>query len=425
MRILFTVIPEKTTFLHTVPLAWALRTAGHDVRVASAPGFTDTITQAGLTAVPVGRDAPLWRVDGINPELVEQSRAGLPLPWSVVTDPGNAVWEYLLEGFTIAVDEGHKPENFPIVAGLVNFARHWQPDLVIWEPLSYAGAIAAKACGAAHARMLWSIDVFAVTRDHFLRMLKQQPAEQQADPLADWLGSYGRKYGYEFTEDMTSGHFTIDQMPASLGMRSETVHYLPLQYIPYGGPAVIPKWLHAVPKRPRVALTLGTTATDRFAGYSFSVQDAFDALSELDIEVVATIAESEQHKLSRVPDNTRVVNYVPLDALAATCSVMINHTGPGTYLTTACNGVPQLNLPWNFDEPELAQRSARHGASLMLHGEEVTGKNIREYLLRLLDEPAFGRQAGVLRDEITTMPSPNELVADLEELTVKHRTRVS
>jgi glycosyltransferase (activator-dependent family) len=425
MRILFTVIPEKTTFLHTVPLAWALRTAGHDVRIASAPGFTGTITQAGLTAVPVGRDAPLWRVDGMNPELVQQSRAGLPLPWSVVQDPGNAVWEYLLEGFTIAVDEGHKPENFPIVAGLVDFARHWQPDLVIWEPLSYAGAIAAKACGAAHARMLWSIDVFAVTRDHFLRMLKQQPAEQQADPLADWLGSYGRKYGYEFTEDMTSGHFTIDQMPASLGMRSEGVHYLPLQYIPYGGPAVVPKWLHAAPKRPRVALTLGTTATDHFGGYSFSVQDAFDALSDLDIEVVATIAESEQHKLGRIPDNTRVVNYVPLDVLAATCSAMINHTGPGTYLTTARNGVPQLNVPWNFDEPELARRSARHGGSLVLHGEEVTGQNIREYLLRLLDEPAFAQQAGVLRDEITTMPSPNELVADLEELTVKHRTRLS
>jgi glycosyltransferase (activator-dependent family) len=424
MRILFTVIPEKTTFLHTVPLAWALRAAGHEVVVASAPGFTGTITQAGLTAVPVGRDASLWRVDGMNPDLLEKSRMGLPVPWNIVentADPDGITWPEQLYGHLHAVTKGHKPENFPIIAGVADFARHWQPDLVIWEPLSYAGAIAAKACGAAHARMLWSIDVLGATREHFLRLRAQAPPGEHGDPLAEWLGGYGGKYGYEFTEDMVTGHFTIDQMPPSLRMTAGSLHYVPVQYIPYGGPAVIPAWLRTRPERPRVGFSLGTTATDRFAGYSFSVQDAFDALSDLDIEIVATIAKTEQHKLGRIPDNTRVVNYVPFDALAATCSVMINHTGPGTYLTTARNGVPQLNVPWDFDEPELARRSARQGASLMLYGEQVTGKNIREQLLRLLEEPGFRDSATRLRDEITAMPTPGELVGQLEQLTTKYR----
>ncbi|MET0234355.1 MAG: activator-dependent family glycosyltransferase [Kibdelosporangium sp.] len=423
MRILFTVIQEKTTFLHTVPLAWALRTAGHEVVVASSPGFAGTITQAGLTAVPVGRDATLWRVDGMNPDLLEKSRMGLPVPWNVVEDPDGVSWPEQLYGHLHAVTKGHKPENFPIIAGVADFARHWQPDLVIWEPLSYAGAIAAKACGAAHARMLWSIDVFGATRDHFLRLQANEPPAEQGDPLADWLGSYGRKYGYEFSEDMVTGQFTIDQMPPSLRLTADSLHYVPIQYIPYGGPAVVPRWLQAPPDRPRVGFTLGTTATDRFAGYTFSVQEAFDSLSDLDIEVVATIADSERHKLGTVPANVRLVSYVPLDALAATCSVMINHTGPGTYLTTARNGVPQLNVPWDFDEPELARRSARQGGSLMLHGEQVTGRNIRDRLLRLLGEPAFGQEAVRLRDEMLALPTPNELVGQLEELTTKYRTR--
>ncbi|HEY0804473.1 MAG TPA: activator-dependent family glycosyltransferase [Pseudonocardiaceae bacterium] len=423
MRILFTVIPEKTTFLHTVPLAWALRTAGHEVMVASAPSFTDTITQAGLTAVPVGRDASIWRIDGLDPEALEEARNGLPLPWSVVQDPDHAVWEYLLEGQVDAVDNGHKPENFPIIAGVVGFARHWRPDLIIWEPLSYVGAIAAKACGAAHARMLWSIDVLGVTRQHYLRLLARQPPEQKADPLADWLGGYARKYGDEFTEDMTTGHFTIDQMPPSVRMVADNLHYVPIQYIPYGGPSVVPRWLHTMPERPRVGLTLGTTATDRFAGYSFSVEEALDALSDVDIEVVATIAESEQRKLGRVPGNVRLVSYVPLDALAPTCSVMINHTGPGTFLTTARHGVPQLNVPWDFDEPELARRSAHAGGSLTVHGEQVTGQTVRDRVQRLLDEPGFRHGAVRLRDEIHAMPTPNELVGRLEELTTKYRTR--
>ena len=37
MRILFASIAEKTHFLGMVPLAWALQTAGHEVRVASQP----------------------------------------------------------------------------------------------------------------------------------------------------------------------------------------------------------------------------------------------------------------------------------------------------------------------------------------------------------------------------------------------------
>jgi UDP:flavonoid glycosyltransferase YjiC (YdhE family) len=37
-----------------VAVAWALRAAGHDVRVAAQPDLADAIVQAGLTAVPVG-----------------------------------------------------------------------------------------------------------------------------------------------------------------------------------------------------------------------------------------------------------------------------------------------------------------------------------------------------------------------------------
>ncbi|MGW2784745.1 hypothetical protein ACWC3X_26360 [Streptomyces populi] len=37
-----------------MPLAWSLRTAGHEVRVACRPDLLDAVTSAGLTAVGVG-----------------------------------------------------------------------------------------------------------------------------------------------------------------------------------------------------------------------------------------------------------------------------------------------------------------------------------------------------------------------------------
>jgi len=424
MRVLISVAPEKSTFLYAVPLIWALRTAGHEVHVASQSGFADTITQAGLTAVPVGRDVPSkWTKLREDPELLESIRVGIPEPWDVAEFPERANWERLLEGHQSVVYQSHKPDNFPMISGLVDYARYWQPDLVLWEPLSYAGPIAAKACGAAHARLLWSVDVFGVTRQTFVRLRDQQPEGRRADPLADWLGSYARKYGGEYTEDMAVGHFTIDQFPRGLQIEAEGLHYIRTQYIPYGGPAVIPDWLREPPKRPRVALTLGLTATEVFNAYNIPLSEILDSLGDLDIELVATIAEAEQRKLTHIPENARLVSYVPWHALVPTCDAVINHAGAATLATTARQPIPQLTLPFHFDQPVLGRKLAEHGAGLNIPSTQATGHNIREALQRLLNEPRFRHRATDLRDEIHSTPTPNELVPQLEQLTTKHRPR--
>ncbi|MBB5958533.1 glycosyltransferase (activator-dependent family) [Saccharothrix tamanrassetensis] len=423
MRVLFAVNPEKSLFPYLVPLAWALRTAGHEVRVASRPGFADVITRAGLTAVPVGRDQAHDRrlvAGGMTPEAMQEARSGMGPPYDVLEDPSKADWEYLRDEHLEAVRVWHRPENFPLIAGLVEFARAWEPDLVVWEPTTYAGPIAAKACGAAHARFLWSVDAFGLTRDLFLKLKAEQPAGEQVDPLADWFSSYGRKYGFEFSEDMTTGHFTVDQIPPSLRDPAD-LHYVPMRYVPYGGAAVVPPWLWAAPEKPRVALTMGLSATRVFGGYDVPLQEILDELGDLDIELVATIAESEQRKLTRVPANTRVVSYAPLHALAPTCSVVIHHAGAATLTTTALYAVPQLSLHHHWDGPMLARGLAAQGAGLEIHTTRVTGRAVREAVLRLLHEPGFRDRAADLRDELRQLPTPNQLVPEIELLTAKYR----
>jgi glycosyltransferase (activator-dependent family) len=422
MRILFTTYPDKPIFQPMVPLAWALRTAGHEVRVASQPEFTEHITQAGLTAVPVGRNRGTWRMAQLDTELTEDERPGLPDPFSAATtDPAELDFATMRDGYHHHIELWYKLDNFPMIVGLVNYALEWQPDLILWEPNTYAGSIAAKACGAAHGRVLWSIDVFGLARERYLRLNEVQPAAERIDPMADWLGPYARRYHDGFTEDMVTGQFTIDQLPPSLSMRAD-LQYLPMRYVPYNGNAAVPGWLRTRPDRPRVALTLGVTATDRFAGYAADVPAILASLADLDIEVVATIAEAHHAKLGPVPGNVRLIPYVPLHDLAATCSVVINHTGPGTFLTTAANAVPQLTVPWDFDEPELARRAAAQGGSLTVPADRATGATVREHVQRLLAEPVFTERAHALRAEMRAMPSPNDLVAQLEELTAKHRT---
>ncbi|QFQ99415.1 activator-dependent family glycosyltransferase [Streptomyces phaeolivaceus] len=421
MRVLFAANPHKSIFQYMVPLAWALRTAGHEVRFASQPAFAKTITQAGLTAVPVGRDhEKLWaaRIAGNG----DAGRAGIEAPYDAFTDPAKATWEYLAPGMATAVEDRHRMQNFPVIADLVEFARQWRPDLVVWDPLTYAGAIAAKASGAAHARLLFGIDVFGGVRDLYLRLKEQQPAREQSDPLADWLGAYARKYGGEFTEDMATGHFTIDQFPRSLQTQAPSLHYERMQYIPYGGPAVLPPWLWEQPRKPRVALTMGLSATDLYSGYTINTQEVLDSLADLDIELVATIADNEKAKLRSIPDNARLVPYVPLHALAPTCSVIVHHAGAATLATAARHPVPHLSLHYHYDQPILARKLTEHGAGLDLHTSRATGQAVRDSIQRLLHEPAFTHRAADLRDEIHALPTPNQLVPRLEELTAHHRT---
>jgi glycosyltransferase (activator-dependent family) len=425
MRILCTVLPQKSTFLYLVPLAWALRNAGHEVMVASAPSFADTITQAGLTAVPVGRqvaDARMLVARGVTREIAEKYRAGLPPPYDLVDDPDSATWETTLHECAGGL-ETLKFENFAMLGGLVEFAQHWQPDLIVWHPFTVGAPIAAKACGAAHARMLFSVDVFGVTRQHFLRLKAEQPADAQFDPYAEWFAAYGRRYGFDVTEDMVTGQFTIDQFPGSLQMRAEGLDYVRMQHIPYGGRAVVPKWLQAPPERCRVALTLGSTATETYNGYTVPLADILAAMSELDIELVVTVAESEQGKIGTVPANVRLVSYVPWHALVPTCAAVIHHAGAATLATTARYPVPQLALPYHFDQPILGRMLAEQGAGLAIHTSEVTGEKVRDSVRRLLSEPRFADRATALRDEIHALPTPNALVGQLEELTVKNRTR--
>ncbi|WFE36462.1 activator-dependent family glycosyltransferase [Micromonospora sp. WMMD975] len=411
MRVLITSIPEPTHVLKLVPLAWALRAAGHEVRIASLPRLTTLVEEAGLTAVPVGRDVEVNRA--ISADEREEHRRGLPPPYHIAEHgPDDSRWAEDLEAYRLFVRWEFQLQNQPLVGGLVDFCRQWRPDLVLWEPNTYAGPIAARACGARHGRVLFTTDVYGVTHQHFRQRLRTRP-DGASDPLADWLGGYCRRYGLDFAEDLVHGEFTVDQSPPSLRLRAPGVDYLPMQYVPYGGRAAVPAWLWQRPSRPRVALTLGLSATEHFGGYTFAVGEVLDALADLDVEIVATVAGATA--AGPVPANVRLTGFAPLHALAPTCAVVVNHGGFGTVSTVARYGVPQLVLPYHFEGPLLAGRLAARGAAVVLGPDDVGGAAVRRQVARLLDEEGFRAGAAALRDEILAQPTPAGVVPRLEE----------
>lgn len=411
MRILFVSLSEKSHLYCMAPLAWALGAAGHEVRVASTPLLTETVTRAGLTAVPVGHDHGIYQDmtsyrDSQDYETANWSRTG----------PDEITWDELRLRYELSVPYGFATYNDSMIDDLAAFAQSWKPDLVIRDPLAYAGAIAARTCGAAHARLLWCADVWGRSRRTYLELMAQVPEEERSDPLTEWLTARAEPFGVTCDEELLNGQFTLDSLPPSLRLPSD-LHEVSMRYVPYNGPAVVWDWLREAPKRPRVCLTLGSSNTEGYGGDYVSVPDILDALSDLDVEVVAALVPAQRERIGAVPDNARAVDSVALNTLLPSCSAVIHHGGYGSYSTALAYGVPQLILSTSISDHELRGRSLQDaGAGIFAHHREADAEQVRGHVQRLVGESGYGEAAEGLRAEAAAMPSPQALVPVLERL---------
>lgn len=433
MRVLFTTFAARAHLYTQVPIAWALRTAGHEVVVASQPDLVDDITRTGLTAVPVGEvfdlESGMRELDGILGDLA----SGRLTPAQVGLDmsearPEKLTWEYILHVFaamTPVTFLNHSQQS--MIDDLAAFARDWRPDLVLWDPLTFAGPVVAKSCGAANARILFGPDLVGRMRTAFRKSAAQLPAQLRDDPLAEWLDWTLHRLGCSagFTEDMVLGQWTIDQLPPSMRLAVDTP-YVPVRYVPYNGPAVVPDWLREPPKRKRVCVTLGASFREVALGDQASIGDLIESVADLDVEVVATLDEAQRESLPTVPDNVRVVDFVPLNSLLPTCSAVVHHSGSGTFATALAHGVPQLIVPnMMWDSMDKARSLEASGAGLYLRDvDRLSGGELRGQLARLLDDPSFTEAAARVSREMLSAPSPNDLVAVLEKLTAERRRRI-
>ncbi|MET7424047.1 activator-dependent family glycosyltransferase [Dactylosporangium sp. NPDC005555] len=411
MRVLFVTLPEKSHLFCMTPMAWAMRAAGHEVRVASSPAFTDVIARTGMTAVGVGDDSNISSAMAQHRESQEVES----VDWSEL-DPAKLTWERELERAQMGA-WGFAYYNEPMIGDLVAFARHWRPDLVVWDPLTYAGGLAAGAVGAAHVRSMCFADVWAMKRQLFTKLRDEQPEDRREDPMADWLGGHAEKLGGAFSEELITGQLTLDPLPDRLSVPSD-VRRVPVRFVPYNGPAVVPGWLAEPPARPRVCLSLGAANTERYGGDYVSKAAILDALSDLDVEVVAALLPEQVRELGTVPDNARVVQSVPLHALLPSCAALIHHGGFGSYATALVHGVPQLFVSTPVADQTLRGSGLQDaGAGLYLPHDQAGPQEIRDAVARLVSEDGYARNAATLRDEALQRPAPSQVVAELERFT--------
>jgi UDP:flavonoid glycosyltransferase YjiC (YdhE family) len=381
VRVLFMTWAWPTHFYPMVPLAWAFRNAGHDVRVASQPALVDTIRRCGLNAIPLGSDSDIADALGRlkSQDMSDRRRRS--------------------ESRTVA---RYAEMAGAMAAPAARLLGSYAPHLVVYEETTFIAPLAAEVAGIPSVRHLWGVDVMSYVR--------------WSEPIS--LAPLVRRLGA--TSHDGSRVATVDPCPPSLQVPAD-YERMGMRYVPYNGNGSIPVWLHEAPTRPRVCVTYGQTLS-QVSRARYVIDLIVEAVGALDVDVIAAITAGDRQRLGTLPANVRVVENLPLSSFLGSCSLVISHGGPGTALTAAACGVPQLSIPQVGDQILLGELTTRQGCGVTIPVDEAEVDRIREQAARLLTDADVRRAAAVLAEENAARPSPASIVNALVERAVRYPT---
>lgn len=405
MRVLFVPHRDAQHLYPLVPLAWALRAAGHEVLVACVPGLADASVHTGLPVVVFGADRrPPPGAAEAGLAMVHQRRrfpADWPLHPHLLDAEQRSAIEVLGRNAAAAAE--------CLVDELLELALRFQPDLVVHDTAAFAGAVVAAALGVPNVRHLTGVG---------LRPMELRVGSRE--PLPEFAALFQRR-GLPVRAVPT---LTIDPSPPSLRLPVPEP-FLECRYVPYNGPGTVPDWLEPATTRPRILLTWGLSVSRVSRRIGAAALDPFrrtvDALSELDAELLLTTTADQLELLGALPAGVRPVIAVPLQLLLPHCVLIAHQAGDGTALTAAALGVPQLAITRKPDPALTGGRLTAVGAGIHLRYQELedapdAGKIIRAAAENLLGDPAYPDAAKRLRAEIERQPPPAALVAALTTL---------
>jgi hypothetical protein len=404
MRVMCTVSAWASHWFPMVPVLWALRAAGHDVRVVCPPSQAEALTRAGLTPVPVlgeldiaflARLRNVWDAQGGT-----WPYAWLP-PHPVTGVEMTNVADFGFPDFAKASGERIATPVARNGAAAVDVARRFAPDLILHEPLAMEGLLAARITGKPSAVHLWG-------------PIGTHETDPAAAAVVEYpVGSFRPHKAGPVTLD-TVEH-VIDPCAAALGPAVGSDR-MPVRYIPFNGPGAMPSWVLEETTRPRVAIVWGNSLSAMYGPASFAVPLIAEALADLDVEVIVTTGSADVNRVGDQPANVRVVEQLPLHLLLPTCAAVIHHGGAGCLMTAVAAGVPQVVLPTGMDQPINAARLAATGAAIAIPRAVADVASIRAAVSEVLANRAYAAAADNLREQNDLRPTPAELVTSLEKL---------
>lgn len=402
LRVMCTVSAWPSHWFPLVPALWALRAAGHDVRVVCAPSQAGPVSAAGLTPVPVLTELDIGFLARLR--NVWDAQAGLwPYPWlpphPVTGAPMTSLSDFGFTEFTRASQ--HKIATPVSRSGeaAISYARGFRPDLILLEPLAMEGLLAARVTGTPAAVHLWG-------------PIGTHEADDAARAVVEYPVASFRSHRAAGPVTLDSVDHVIDPCPDDLAPAAP-LSRLPVRYLPYNGTGAMPSWVLEPPARPRISVVWGNSLTAMYGAPSFAVPVILEALADLDVDVVVSTGTMDTAAVGAQPANARLLERLPLHLVLPTCAAVVHHGGAGCLMTAIAAGVPQVVLPTGMDQPVNAARLAAAGAAVVVPRASASPAAIRDAVTAVLSQPGYRDAADRLRRQSLARPAPADLAATL------------
>lgn len=383
MRVLFSFAGGSGHFLPLVPLARAVRAAGHDIAFAGQSAMTAAIEAAGFAAFAAGgetlRSIPV-RTPLLAFDAAREDRA-------------------VRDGFAGRVARDR-------AAALLDLCGRWRPDLLVCDEMDFGAMVAAERIGLPHASVL-VIAAGALVRPELV-----------AGPLNALRAEHGLAPDPELA--MLHRHLVLSPAPPSFRDPARPLPATARLIRPSAGEAAAeaPDWLATLPPdRPTVYATLGTVFHLESGDL---LERVIAGLRGLPVNLVVTIgSEIDPATFGPQPAHVRIQRYVPQSWLLPRCSLMVSQAGSGGVTGALALGVPMVLLPIGADQPANAARCVALGVARVLDPVGCSPETVREAARAVLADPASRSAALRMAHEIAAMPDPAEAVPLLESLAAR------
>jgi UDP:flavonoid glycosyltransferase YjiC (YdhE family) len=385
VRVLFAVSPGIGHLFPTVPLAWALRAAGHEVLVATAAESVEAAVHAGLPAVETAPAGAIAAIFGTATGPPDERARRMSERGQRIAEAGHEVHELLLRTFGQI--------SAVTARATAEVARRWRPDLVVHSRLQGAGLAAASALGVPAVEHGFNLQSEADLAARFLPHLEEAFERAGAPPA------------------LPDGRVVVHVAPPEMMLGPSSAAAWSMRYVPYNAGGELPEWLWQEPERPRVLVTMGTVVP-RLQGLG-GLARMLAAAPDVDADFVLALGgDADLAPLGPLPPNVRPVGWVPLHHLLPGSAAVVHHGGSGTTMAALGAGVPQLILPHGADQFINARAVAALGIGTWSPPAEVDAATVT----KLLADSAVTATAQAAAKRTADLPTPAAVVPRIEAL---------
>ncbi|HEX2913130.1 MAG TPA: glycosyltransferase [Chloroflexia bacterium] len=401
-RFLFSCGGGYGHFHPLVPLAQALKEAGHAVAFAVGPSLQPRVEKEGFEALLINsklKDDPEYQQ--FKAQLAE-------MPTTFESEL--LVYNRLFCGISPRVRMPH----------MMEVAHKWQPDMLIRDAAVYSAVIVAERLGLPHATVAFTSALKGMA-------VFERDAASQLDPIRE-------QWGLPPDPDLAAlyRYLCLSYTPPSFGLQDvgmqgasnhvpATTHFVHPEFYDQSGQEGLPGWVAQLPPRPTVYVTLGTEVNNEPEFYPSVLQTIIARLRDAPINLIVTLGrDKDPVDFGPQPANVHIERYIPQSLLLKHIDLMVMHGGSNSLLAALEVGLPLVVVPLIADQFFNAHITEKLQLGEVVRFEQLTPENIRVAVDEVLANPVYRQTAGRLQAEMQALPGMAYAVELVEQVASSH-----